>query len=319
MTTQVPNSSAAPVDVDLTVSDDQAAAPAEIQISVVLPVHNEEECLEAELTRIRVGLDASPYTWELIAVDDGSSDRSPEILDAHPWVRRITLPTNRGSGTARRLGTEAALGTFVVWTDADMTYPNGEIAALVDGLGTADQIVGARTTEQGTLKVLRTPAKWFVRRLAQRLTDTEIKDLNSGFRAFRREAATPYLPLLPTGFSCVTTLTMAMLSDAREIRYTPISYAARVGRSKFHPIRDTYRYLLQVVRMVTFFNPIRVFFPLALILLLIGGGKLVYDIVTDPFKVAITTVVVLMTGLQVLILGLLADLIVTRTRSRAAP
>ena len=132
MTTQVPNSSAAPVDVDLAVSDDQAAAPAEIQISVVLPVHNEEECLEAELTRIRVGLDASPYTWELIAVDDGSSDRSPEILDAHPWVRRITLPTNRGSGTARRLGTEAALGTFVVWTDADMTYPNGEIAALVD-------------------------------------------------------------------------------------------------------------------------------------------------------------------------------------------
>ena len=110
-----------------------------------------------------------------------------------------------------------------------------------------------------------------------------------------------------------------MLSDAREIRYTPISYAARVGRSKFHPIRDTYRYLLQVVRMVTFFNPIRVFFPLALILLLIGGGKLVYDIVTDPFKVAITTVVVLMTGLQVLILGLLADLIVTRTRSRTAP
>ena len=104
MTTQVPNSSAAPVDVDLTVTDDQAAAPAEIQISVVLPVHNEEECLEAELTRIRVGLDASPYTWELIAVDDGSSDRSPEILDAHPWVRRITLPTNRGSGTARRSG-----------------------------------------------------------------------------------------------------------------------------------------------------------------------------------------------------------------------
>ena len=314
MTTQVPDSDRG---IDELVLDDAGHVPAEIQVSVVLPIHNEAECLEAELTRIRVGLDASPYTWELIAVDDASTDRSPEILDAHPWVRRLTLPTNRGSGTARRLGTEAARGTFVVWTDADMTYPNGEIAELIAEMGTADQIVGARTSEEGTLKVLRKPAKWFVRRLAQRLTDTEILDLNSGFRAFRREVAAPYLPLLPNGFSCVTTITMAMLSDAREVKYVPIDYAPRVGKSKFHPVRDTYRYLLQVVRMVTFFNPIRVFFPLALVLLTIGFLKLVYDIVTDPFKVAITTVVVLMTGLQVLILGLLADLIVARTRHRS--
>ena len=311
---RLPAMGAAPLPADDAVVVDDDRQP---QVTVVLPVHNEEACLEQELLRIRAGLDRSAYEWEIIAVDDGSTDASADILDAHPWVRRITFRTNRGSGAARRVATEAARGSVVVWTDADMTYPNDRIAEMVDALEGADQVVGARMTEAGTVKLLRRPAKWFIRHLAEVLTDTSIPDLNSGFRAFRREAAVPYLHLLPSGFSCVTTITMAMLSDARDVRYVPIPYLPRVGSSKFHPFRDTYRYLLQVVRMVTFFNPIRVFFPLALGLLAVGLVKLGYDVITDPFRIAITTVIVVLAGLQVFVLGLLADLIVTRTRHRA--
>ena len=288
------------------------AAP--LQITVVLPVFNEEQSLERELLRIKTGLDQSPYSWELIAVDDGSSDGSAAILDQHPWVRRITFSRNRGSGTARRAGTEAALGNVVVWTDADMTYPNDHIADLVDSLGDADQVVGARTSEQGTVKLLRVPAKWAVRAIAQWLTRTPIPDLNSGFRAFRRASAAPYLSLLPTGFSCVTTITIAMLSDAREVRFVPITYAKREGHSKFRPMRDTRRYLIQLVRMVMFFQPLRVFLPIAAVLLTVGGLKVIYDIVTDPVRIAVNTVIVVIAGIQVLVLGLLADLIVARTR-----
>ena len=284
------------------------------QVTVVLPIYNEEASLEAELERIRTSLEKSPYTWEVLAVDDGSSDRSAEILDAHPWVRRITFNQNRGSGTARRVGTIEARGNVVVWTDADMTYPNDHIPELVDQLGTADQVVGARTSEQGTMRWLRIPAKWVIRRIAEWLTGTRVPDLNSGFRAFRRDSAMPYIDLLPTGFSCVTTITVAMLSDARQVKYWRIPYAKRTGHSKFHPIRDSYRYILQIVRMVMFFSPLRVFFPLAVALLLVGTVKLGYDVVTDPVQIAINTVLILLTGIQVLVLGLLADLIVARTR-----
>ena len=92
-------------------------------------------------------------------------------------------------------------------------------------------MVGARTSEEaGKHKALRVPAKWFVRKLAEHLVNSAIPDLNSGLRAFRREVALPYLRLLPPGFSCVTTITLAFLSNEHEVRYVPIDYAKRAGR-----------------------------------------------------------------------------------------
>lgn len=286
-------------------------------ITVVLPVHNEEACIEQELTRIKDGLDASKYSWEMVLVDDASTDDSANIIDKFPWVRRITFPVNRGSGAARRIGSQAAKGDVVVWTDADMTYPNHEIAKLVDALGDADQVVGARRTEEGTLRLLRAPTKWAIKKFASLLTKSEIPDLNTGFRAFRRESAAPYLPLLPNGFSHVTTITLTMLMDGKQVVYTPIDYASRTGRSKFHPIRDTYVYIMQVLRMVTFFNPLTVFMPIGLALLTLGGLKLIYDVIDHPLRVAINTMLLLFAGFQIVVLALLADLVVARTRHGA--
>jgi glycosyltransferase involved in cell wall biosynthesis len=283
----------------------------------VLPVHNEEACLEQEIKRIKEGLDASRYSWELVLVDDASTDGSAAIADKFPWIRRITFPVNRGSGAARRVGSQAAKGDVVVWTDADMTYPNDEIAALVDALGDADQVVGARRTEEGTLRLLRAPTKWAIKKLASVLTKTDIPDLNTGFRAFRRESAAQYLPLLPNGFSHVTTITLTMLMDGKHVVFTPISYASRAGRSKFHPIRDTYVYVMQVLRMVTFFSPLSVFMPVGVTLLALGGVKLIYDIIDHPLRVAINTMLILFAGFQIVVLALLADLVVARTRHGA--
>ena len=114
-----------------------------------------------------------------------------------------------GRGAARKTGTVLARGETVVWTDADMTYPNDDIPQLVEGLPGWDMVVGARRSEGGSLRWLRVPAKWLIRQLASFLANTRIPDLNSGFRAFRREVALQYLHLLPAGFSCVTTLTMS--------------------------------------------------------------------------------------------------------------
>src|SRR5260370_14342749 len=119
------------------------------------------------------------------------------------------------------------------------------------------------------MQILRVPAKWFVRKLAQRPTNADIPDLNSGLRAFRRSVALPYLRLLPPGFSCVTTITLAFLSNEHEVRYVPIEYAKRAGRSKFHFFSDAYRYVLHVVRLVMYFNPLNARMPPALTLLVL--------------------------------------------------
>ncbi|MCY4069390.1 MAG: glycosyltransferase family 2 protein [Acidimicrobiaceae bacterium] len=296
---------------------DSAAAPAEPEcdVSVVLPVYNEAAHLSDELDRITEALDRSSYSWEVIVVDDGSSDGSGDLALGRPGVRLLRSARNRGCGAARRIGTLAAKGRVVVWSDADMTYPNHEISALVDDLGDADQLVGARTTEQGTLKALRIPAKWVIRRLAGYLARTRIPDLNSGFRAMRRDVAEQFVRQIPDGFSCVTTITMLFLMNGYSVRYKPIDYRPRSGRSKFHWWVDTRRYLLQILRMMLSHDPLRVFMPLTAVLGAAFAVKLGYDLTGKDFRVAANTLLLGFAAGQALAVGLIADLMVRTSRT----
>jgi len=294
--------------------DEPEATP---YVSIVLPCYNEEGHVADEVARICAAMDASGYRYELLAYDDKSSDgtlaRLQAIAPRFPQMEIIPFQRNGGSGTVRRIGSQRARGEIVVWTDADMTYPNEQIPELVQILEldqSVDQVVGARTSEQGTHKFLRVPAKFVIRKIAERLTNSKIPDLNSGLRAFRREVALPYLRLLPAGFSCVTTITVAFLSNQHDVRYVPIDYAKRAGTSKFKFVKDAYRYILQVLRMVMYFNPLKVLMPVALFLLGLGIAKGIYDMVVHPFFFAINTVLIFVTGLIIASLALLADLIV---------
>ena len=291
-----------------------AEADRVVDVSVILPVYNEKGHLHAEIERIREALDRSRHRYEIIVVDDGSNDGSGEALKEIEGIRLLQFATNRGSGSARKYGTRAARGRVVVWTDVDMTYPNDRIPELVEELEGHDQVVGARTSEQGTAKLARVPAKFLIRKLASYLTETDIPDLNSGFRAFRRDVALQYLHLLPVGFSCVTTITMTFLANGYSVHYVPIDYAERAGTSKFHWWTDTRRYLLQVVRMVLSYNPLRVFLPLATVLLVVGLAKLGYDLVDKDLRPAANTLLVLFASFQLFVVGLLADLIVRINR-----
>jgi polyisoprenyl-phosphate glycosyltransferase len=292
---------------------DQAAP----YVTIVLPCFNEEGHVVAEIERISAAMDASGYSYELMCVDDASTDdtlaKLYEVAPRFPKMEIVHFHRNGGSGTVRRIGTQRARGEIVVWTDADMSYPNERIPELVQILEkdrTIDQVVGARTTEQGTYKLLRVPAKWFIRKFAERLTGAKIPDLNSGLRAFRREVSLPYLRLLPPGFSCVTTITMSFLANQHELYFLPIDYYKRAGKSKFKFGKDAYRYILQILRMTMYFNPLKALMPVALTLLGIGIIKAIYDVASHPVKIATDTVLIFVTGLLIASLALLADLIV---------
>jgi len=288
----------------------------EVDVTIVLPVFNEAGHLEKEIFRVRESMEASQYTFEILVVDDGSTDGSGEILREIEGIRLLQFATNRGSGSARKYGTLAARGRIVVWTDVDMSYPNDTMPELLDQLENYDQVVGARRTEEGTIKLLRKPAKWFIRKLASYLTGVNIPDLNSGFRAFRRDVALQFLYLLPTGFSCVTTITMTFLSNGYTVKYVPIDYFPREGESKFHWWKDTRRYLLQVVRMVLSYSPLKVLMPPAIALGLIGFGKLIFDLFDKNFRIGTNTLVVLGVSASLALLAMLADLLVQLNKKR---
>ncbi len=300
----------------------QPNVPGAPYVTVVLPCYNEQDHVLEEIARIDHAMTASGYTYELLVIDDKSTDATLEILrsaqQGYPAMRLMPFRRNGGSGTARRIGTAEARGQIVVWTDADMTYPNERIPEFVEYLDAnpdVDQVVGARTTEEGTHKWARVPAKWVIRKIASSLAATPIPDLNSGLRAFRRDVSLPYLRLLPPGFSCVTTITMAFLSNQHAVDYLAIDYAKRSGVSKFHPFRDAYRYILQVLRMVMYFNPLKVLMPLALWIAGLGIVKLVTDVIRYDWHITTSSLLLIVVGFQIAVLALIGDLVV---RSRGS-
>jgi glycosyltransferase involved in cell wall biosynthesis len=278
------------------------------EVSIVIPAFNEAEAIGHDLDVIIETMDESGYDYEIIVVDDGSTDNTGEIA-AQKGARVIRHPVNMGSGAARKTGILQATGEKIVMTDADGTYPNHEIPRLLQHLREYDQVVGARTSEQGTMPWLRAPTKYFIRKLASFLTDMNIPDLNSGLRAFKKDIMLQFLYLLPQGFSCVSTMTLAFLSNGYTIKYLPIEYYKRKGQSKFRPIADTYNFILLVIRIVMYFNPLKIFLPVSLGLLGLGILKLILDFALGRgFKAS--DIVIILTAVVVGMMGLLADLIV---------
>jgi hypothetical protein len=206
----------------------------------------------------------------------------------------------------------------VVWTDVDMTYPNDRIPELVDALDGYDQVVGCPHREKGTKKAARVPAKWVIRRLAQYLSQEEIPDLNSGFRAFKRDAAIPYLHRLPNGFSCVTTITMSFLADGLAVGYVPIPYEAARGRVEV-PLVPGHEAVPAAGHPHDPVVPAPAGLPAdRRALLAFGLGKLGYDLVTKDLRLATNTLLILFAAFQVISIGLLADLVVRATTARSA-
>ncbi len=280
-----------------------------VYVSIVVPAYNEAEAIEADIKAIIAAMEPSCYDYEIIVVDDGSTDGTGGLAEAM-GVTVLRHPENKGVGIARTRGVKAARGEIIVMTDADNTYPNEDIPRLLEKIEEGyDLVIGARTKEAGTVRWLRKPVKTIIRKLAEYITSERIEDLNSGFRAMRRDIVMRYLNITPEGHSWVGTTTMAFLSEKRDVAFIPIDYRKRTGRSSFHPIADTYGYMMFIIKTVMYFKPLKVFIPVSVLFLTLGVVKGLYDsFVLHDFKES--EIVLLLTGVLIGVLGLLADLIV---------
>lgn len=272
-------------------------------VTVVVPAFNEEAGIAITLRELRSVLEEQARPWEILVVDDGSTDATAELA-RQEGAEVIRMPRNRGYGAALKAGIARARYELVVMTDADGTYPASAIPALLAHAPGFDMVVGSRTGASVHVPAVRRPAKWFLGVLASYLAGQKIPDLNSGLRVVRRELVERYEHILPSGFSFTTTITLAALCNEGLVHYHPIDYRPRIGDSKIRPV-DAFAFLMLILRTVVFFNPLKVFLPIGAILFLIGFAKFVWDLFVGNFSE--TVVMGFLGAVVVWCVGLLSD------------
>lgn len=293
--------------VDLTRGDSSCPA-----FSLIIPAYNEQNGIIPVLDELQVTLRAAACEYEIIVVNDGSTDDTGKLLRPYKGIRLVEHQRNRGYGASLKTGIRNAKYPWIVITDADGTYPNDRIPHLVALTDQADMVVGARIGANVRYSNLRKIPKWFLVHFAQWLTRSPIPDLNSGLRVFRKSIVERFLTILPDNFSFTTSITVAMLMSNYAVHYEPIDYRARVGKSKIKPIRDTLRFVQLILRTGVYFAPLRVFMPLAGLfftgfLITLFQDLFVREDLTER------TLILLIAATQIAIFALLADMIDKRT------
>jgi len=283
-------------------------------LSIVIPAFNEEGGIGNVLDTLKDALDTLDIPKEIIVVDDGSTDGMSKVLSTFEGIVVIRHERNIGYGAAIKTGMRQARYEWICITDADGTYPNEKIPELVSAMAENDMVIGARVGRGARMPLIRKPTKWILTQIANYLAQQRIPDLNSGLRIFKKDIAESFLNILPNRFSFTTTITLAMLSNNYRVFFIPINYHPRTGKSKIRPVHDTMNFLQLIIRTILYFEPLRIFLP-------VGGALLLTSCILFILRLikgggfGVTIPMFLLAGIQILVIGMLADLIDRRMRS----
>ena len=271
--------------------------------TIVIPAFNEEDVIHELLERIvEEGLD---QTYEVLFIDDGSTDRTAEIIGRYP-VKLIRHHVNKGYGAALKTGIRNAGGTFVIMMDSDGQHDPQYISKIETMLQEHDMVIGERSASSHQVK-RRKAGKKLIRRVGQYLVEQKLPDYNSGFRGFRKEIIGGMLHLMPNGFSFSTTSTLAFLKEGYNVGTLDIEVSERKGRkSNVKMVKDGSKTLLLLFRIIMLFNPLKVFFPASIFTFVVGlGFGIVGFVLYDRFSNG--AVVLTMMGMFLFFIGLIAD------------
>ncbi len=268
--------------------------------SIIVPALNEAEAI-GDLVRALRG--SAPW-HEVIVVDDGSTDGTGErAREAGAIV--VRHPYNKGNGAAVKSGVRRATGDAILIVDGDGQHRPADAVRLVTRLDEYDLVVGARSaaTQATTSRRL---GNALLNRLATYLTDREIPDLTSGFRAARRECMLEFLHLLPNGFSTPTTTTLAFIKAGYSVAFEPIDAEQRQGKSKIKLARDGAKFFLILLKIITIFSPLKIFVPVSVVTFLLGFGYAIWTAVRQS-HVTNSSVLLILLAVVIFLVGLVSE------------
>ncbi|MBI5595473.1 MAG: glycosyltransferase family 2 protein [Elusimicrobia bacterium] len=230
-----------------------------LKLSVVIPAFNEAGAVAGVVGAVAKVLAAEGFAaerFEVIVVDDGSSDGTAAAAEG-AGARVLRHPTNMGYGKSLLTGFAAAKNDWILMIDADGTYPASDIPKLLAHAPGFDMVVGAR---QGTLfwgNPWETVRRRIYLMMAGFVAGQRIPDANSGLRLLRKSAVERSMPILCYGYSLSTTMTLSFLQAGRFVKFVPVSYEVRTGKSKVRLLRDVPRTLQIMTQVILHYNPLK--------------------------------------------------------------
>ena len=271
-------------------------------VSIIIPAFNEEKVIGSVVSSIRSAFPES----EIIVVNDGSTDNTAGEI-AGSGVIVLNHDHNRGYGASLKTGIRSATRDYVLFCDGDGQHRIEDIKKLMESCDGYNLVVGARNSDSHQ-PLLRRPGKFIMKKFAEFLAGTKIPDLNSGLRIFKKHIVEKFLNIIPDGFSLTTTVTLALMSGSYKVLFIPINYNQRQGKSKIRPFYDTMDFLTLILRTILYFNPLKIFMPVGLSLILISAIFFVFRLIEGGGHTVIIPMF-LLAGIQVLAIGMLADVI----------
>lgn len=274
------------------------------KMTIVIPAYNEEDTIGDVLPELVIL--ANNYDWEVIVVDDASEDQTTKIVEKFKEIKLLTQPCNKGYGASLKRGVRAATNDYIITMDADGQHKPKEIFNLIKHINEFEMIVGSRE-KQNNHDRLRMPGKLLLNWTANYLSGMKIPDVNSGFRVIRKKCIEEFLHILPNGFSFSTTITLAMLKAGYNVKYIPINVDKRGGgKSNVKQTKDGLSTLLLIIRCISLFNPLKVYVPVAGVILMFGITFSIYGIL-GFHSFPKTGIVTILSGILIMFFGIFAD------------
>ncbi|MFA6078120.1 MAG: glycosyltransferase family 2 protein [Candidatus Omnitrophota bacterium] len=233
-------------------------------ISVIVPAYKEAGCVGKVIDSIKNYMQSQKLEHEIIVVDDDSRDGTADEAKKH-GAKVISHPINRGYGAALTTGIKNSKFEHILIIDADETYPVTEIGKLVPFMGDFDMVVGARQGKYFHGSTIKRLSRMAFYMLLNFVTGENIPDANSGLRIFKKSVVMQFEEDFCSGFSFTTTITIILLSNRYLVKFVPIDYKPRTGKSKVKYLRDTARTVQILLQNISYYNPIKAFLPFSAI------------------------------------------------------